>query len=59
MDELISKPSIEEASKLWLKILLKHLKYAYLSPSKNLLVIIASDLDQTQEEELLAILKKN
>ena len=59
MDEPIHKPLIEEAPKLELKILLEHLKYAYLSPSETLLVIITSDLDQIQEEKLLAILREN
>ena len=53
MDEPIHKPSIEEAPKLELKILLEHLKYVYLGPSETLSVIIISDLDQTQEEKFL------
>ena len=59
MDEPIHKPSIEEASKLEFKTLSKHLKYAYLGLSKILSIIIASNLDQIQEEEFLVILKEN
>ena len=53
------KPSIEEAPKLELKLLLEHLKYTYLGPTKILPVIITSDLNPKQEEELLAILRDN
>ena len=53
------KPSIKEASKVELKLLPDHLKYAYLDPAEILPVIITSDLNSKQEEELLAILKKN
>ena len=59
MDEPIHKPSIEEAPKLKLKTLPEHLKYAYLGPSETLSVIIASDLDQTQEKKILAVLREN
>ena len=54
-----SKPSFEEAPKLELKSLHKHLKYAYLGLSETLPVIISADLDPMQEEELLTILKEN
>ena len=57
MDESIHKPSIKEAPELKLKTLIKHLKYAYPDPSEILPVIIASNLDQTQEEKLLAIFR--
>lgn len=42
-----------------LESLQKHLKYAYLGPSKTLSIIIASDLYPTQKKKLLAILKEN
>ena len=47
MDEPIPKPSIKKTSKLELKTLSEHLKYIYLGPSETLLIIIASNLDQT------------
>ena len=59
----MTKPSPEslkeEAPKLELKPLPEHLKYVYLGPEKTLPVIIASDLDLNQEEELLAVLREN
>ena len=53
------KPSIEEASKLELKSLPEHLKYAYLDLEKTLPIIVTSNLNPKQEEELLAILREN
>jgi hypothetical protein len=35
------------------------LKYKYLDPSESPLVIISSDLDETQEQELLNVLRKH
>ena len=46
-------PSIE------LKILPKHLKYAYLGEQETLLVIVASNLTNRQEEDLMTILRKH
>ncbi|OIT31839.1 hypothetical protein A4A49_58883, partial [Nicotiana attenuata] len=46
----IPRPSIEEASKLELKPLPAHLRYAYLGNSETLPVIISSSLTSTQEE---------
>lgn len=57
--KLLLKFSTEEARILVLKTLLEHLKYAYLGPSETLPIIIASNLNQTQEKELLAILREN
>jgi len=42
-----------------LKPLADSLKYAFLSPNESLPVIIASDLDQDQKENLLDLLRKN
>ena len=50
---------MEEAPKLELKPLPKHLKYAYLGPSETLPVIILADLDPKQEGELLSVLDEN
>ena len=46
----LSKPSMEEAPKLELKPLPKHLKYSYLGPSEILSVIILVDLDPHKRE---------
>jgi len=42
-----------------LKSLPNSLKYAFLGPNESLPVIIASDLDQHQEEKLLNLLREN
>jgi hypothetical protein len=42
-----------------LKPLLYSLKYKFLGPAKSLLVIIASDLINAQEEELLGVLREH
>nr|XP_016494264.1 PREDICTED: uncharacterized protein LOC107813505 [Nicotiana tabacum] len=52
----LPRPSIEEASKLELKPLPAHLRYAYLGNSEIFLVIISSSLTNTQEEKLLRVL---
>ena len=48
-----------EQVKRELKPLLDTLKYKYLDPSKSLPVIISSDLDETQEQELLNVLREH
>ena len=52
-------PSAIEPPKLELKPLPANLKYAYLGPSENLLVIIASDLEQDQESQLMNVLQEH
>ncbi|KAG5553970.1 hypothetical protein RHGRI_011741 [Rhododendron griersonianum] len=52
-------PSIVEPPKLELKPLPITLKYKFLGPCESLPVIIASDLDDTQEEKLLNVLKEH
>ena len=51
--------SSETTPRLELKPLPEDLKYAFLGPSQTLPVIITSDLNSTQEDALLAILKSN
>ncbi|XP_070666416.1 uncharacterized protein [Malus domestica] len=51
-------PSIEQAPALELKLLPEHLKYAFLGESKTLPVIIAPDLSNYEEEQLLQVLKE-
>ncbi|XP_050133222.1 uncharacterized protein LOC126609323 [Malus sylvestris] len=51
-------PSIEQAPALELKLLPEHLKYVFLGESKTLPVIIAADLSNYEEEQLLQVLKE-
>ncbi|CAN6685184.1 unnamed protein product [Malus baccata var. baccata] len=51
-------PSSEQAPKLELKLLPSHLKYAHLGVNKTLPVIIAADLNDTEEDKLLRVLRK-
>ena len=51
-------PSVEQAPKLELKELSKHLKYAFLRDHNTLSVIVASDLTAVQEEKLLRVLRE-
>nr|XP_028952762.1 uncharacterized protein LOC114822524 [Malus domestica] len=51
-------PSSEQAPKLELKLLPSHLKYAHLGVNETLLVIIAADLNDTEEDKLLRVLRK-
>ncbi|CAN6728352.1 unnamed protein product [Malus baccata var. baccata] len=51
-------PSSEQALKLELKLLPSHLKYAHLRVNETLPVIIAADLNDTEEDKLLRILRK-
>ncbi|CAN6562049.1 unnamed protein product [Malus baccata var. baccata] len=51
-------PSIEQAPTIELKLLPEHLKYAFLGESKTLPVIIAADLSNYEEEQLLQVLKE-
>ena len=51
-------PLIRSSPTLKLKILPKHLKYAYLGEQETLPVILASNLTNRQEEDLMTILKK-
>ena len=50
----LTPPPIEPHPSLELKTLPKHLKYAYLGEQETLLVIVASNLTNRQEEDLLA-----
>ncbi|KAM1757939.1 hypothetical protein TB2_006944 [Malus domestica] len=51
-------PSSEQAPKLELKLLPSHLKYAHLKVNETLPVIIAADLNDTEEDKLLRVLRK-
>ncbi|CAN6686569.1 unnamed protein product [Malus baccata var. baccata] len=51
-------PSSEQAPKLELKLLPSHLKYAHLGVNETLPVIIAADLNDTEEDKLLRVLLK-
>ncbi|CAN6585834.1 unnamed protein product [Malus baccata var. baccata] len=51
-------PSSEHAPKLELKLLPSHLKYAHLGVNETLPVIIATDLNDTEEDKLLRVLRK-
>ena len=53
------QPLIDHTSSSEVKILPSHLKYQYLSEKEAFPVIIASHLIEQQEEDLLAILRKN
>jgi hypothetical protein len=52
-------PSVAEPAKQELKPLPDTLKYKYLDLSKSLPVIIAADLNETQEQKLLDVLKEH
>ena len=51
------QPSKVQPTKLELKVLPEHLKYAYLGADSSLPVIIAADLSSTEEDKLLRILR--
>jgi hypothetical protein len=51
-------PSIVQAPVAELKPLPDHLKYAFLGEKETLSVIISSKLNESQEEKLVAVLKK-
>ncbi|CAN6723803.1 unnamed protein product [Malus baccata var. baccata] len=51
------QPSKVQLPKLELKVLLEHLKYAYLGADSSLPVIIIADLSSTEEDKLLRILR--
>ncbi|XP_027174360.1 uncharacterized protein LOC113773971 [Coffea eugenioides] len=53
-----SLPSIVQAPELELKLLPKHLKYAFLGDRKTLLVIISAHLSPSQEDRLVRILRE-
>lgn len=53
------KPSVEFSPELDLKPLPKHLKYVYLEKGEKLPVIIANNLNVSQEERLINVLKEN
>ena len=55
----MTSPSIESSPSLELKSLPKHLKYAYLGKQETLPVIVASDLTDGQEGDLMTILRKH
>ncbi|KAM1226919.1 hypothetical protein ACFX2J_006199 [Malus domestica] len=50
--------SSEQAPKLELKLLPSHLKYAHLGVNETLPVIIAADLNDTEKDKLLRVLRK-
>ncbi|KAL5550171.1 hypothetical protein UlMin_000347 [Ulmus minor] len=54
----LPKSSIEEPPTLELKPLPSHLRYAYLGEVSTLPVIISAQLSETQEEQLLKVLRK-
>ena len=58
-DELKQKPSIDEPPKLELKQLLNHLEYTFLGNNSTLPVIIASNLQPKEKEELIQVLKEH
>ena len=58
-NELKQKPSIEEPPKLELKQLPNHLEYAFLGNNSTLPVIIASNLQPKEKEELIQVLKEH
>jgi len=53
----LTPPPIKPPPSLELKTLPKHLKYAYLGEQETLPVIVASNLTNRQEEDLLATLR--
>ncbi|KAI3767334.1 hypothetical protein L2E82_17429 [Cichorium intybus] len=53
------KPSLQEPPKLDLKPLPEHLKYAFLGEKDTLPVIVAANLTEKQELELLKVLSKH
>ena len=55
----LTHPSSEPSSSLELKALHVHLKYVYLGEQETFPVIIASHLNNGQEEDLKAILWKH
>ena len=55
----LTHPSSEPSSFLELKALPAHLKYVYLGEQKTLPVIIASHLNDGEEEDLKTILRKH
>ena len=55
----LTPPPFEPPPSLELKALPKHLKYAYLGEQETLPVIVASNLTNRQEEDLLATLRKH
>ena len=54
-----TKPSLEEAPEIKLKLLPTYLKYAYLGEGNSLPIIISAALSPNQESALLSILKKH
>ncbi|GER27001.1 tRNA(Ile)-lysidine synthase [Striga asiatica] len=57
--EEVSLPVFEEEEELELKELPKHLKYVFLDDAQQKPVIIFAELDREEEEELIAMLRKN
>ena len=55
----LTHPSSEPSSTLELKALPAHLNYVYLGEQENFPVIIASHLNNGQEEDIKAILRKH
>ena len=58
-NELKLKPSVEEPPKLELKQLPDHLEYAFLGDNSIFPIIIASDLQPSEKDELLQVLKEH
>jgi len=55
----LTHPSSEPSSFLKLKALLAHFKYVYLGEQETFPIIICSHLNDGQEEDLKAILRKH
>ena len=55
----LTHPSSELSPSLELKVLPEHLKYVYLGEQETFPVVIASHLNEGQEEDLKAILRKH
>jgi len=55
----LTNPSSDPSSSLELKALYAHLKYVYLGEQETFPVIIASHLNDGQEEDLKVILRKH
>ena len=55
----LTPPPIEPPPSLELKTLPKYLKYAYLGEEETLPIIVASNLTNRQEEDLLATLRRH
>jgi hypothetical protein len=59
VSEVKEETAVPDSPKKELKLLPDNLKYKFLGPAKSLPVIIASDLIDAQEEELLEVLREH